>query len=110
VAQLWSLGSKTRTMSIKRKKFITLTLGVTESWGYDEHTLPMVLQLVDSSEPDYSMFTHAGVVANYLTSPRALKAIEDVITKAESLRDSDSRFVTLSIGLATVVSFSLLSA
>jgi hypothetical protein len=87
-------------MSIKRKKFITLTLGVTESWGYDEHTLPILLHLVDSSEPDYRMFTHAGVVANYQTSPRALKSVEEVITKTESLRGSDSRFATLGIGLA----------
>jgi hypothetical protein len=87
-------------VSIKRKRFITLTLGDTESWGYNEDTLPMLLRLVDSSSPDYRMFTHTGVVANYLTSPTALKAVEDVITKAESLRDSDSRFATLSIGLA----------
>jgi hypothetical protein len=46
------------------------------------------------------MFTHTGVVANYLTSLRALKAVEDVIARAESLRDSDPRFVNLGIGLA----------
>ena len=87
-------------MSIKRKRFITLTLGDTESWGWNEHTLPLLLQLVDSSSPDYRMFTHTGVVANYLTTPRALKTVEDVIARAESLRDSDSRFATLGIGLA----------
>jgi hypothetical protein len=36
----------------------------------------------------------------YLTSPRALRAVGEAITKAESLRDSDSRFATLGIGLA----------
>jgi len=87
-------------VSIKRKRFITLTLGDTETWGYNEDTLPMLLRLVDSSSPDYRMFTHTGVVANYLTAPRALKAVEEAITKAESLRDSDSRFATLGIGLA----------
>lgn len=60
----------------------------------------MLLQLVDSSSPDYRMFTHVGVVANYLTSPRALKAVEHAISRAESLRDSDSRFARLGIGLA----------
>jgi hypothetical protein len=87
-------------VSIKHKRFITLTLGDTESWGWDEHTLPMLLQLVDSSKPDYRMSTHTGIVANYLTSPRALKAVEDVIAGAESLRESDSQFATLGIGLA----------
>jgi len=87
-------------VSIKRKRFITLTLGDTESWGYNEDTLPMLLRLVDSSSPHYRMFTHTGVVANYLTSPVALKAVEEAIAKAESLRDSDTRFATLGIGLA----------
>jgi hypothetical protein len=87
-------------VSFKRKRFITLTLGDMESWGYNEETLPMLLQLADSSGPDYRMFTHTGVVANYLTSRRALKAMEEAITRAESLRASDSRFATLGIGLA----------
>jgi hypothetical protein len=87
-------------VSLKYKRFIVLTLGDTESWGYNEHTLPMLLQLVDSSGPDYRMFTHTGVVANYLTSKRALKAVEDIIARAETLRDKDPRFATLGIGLA----------
>ena len=60
----------------------------------------MLLRLVDSSEPDYRVFTHTGVVANYLTSSRALRAVEEAITKAECLRDSDLRFAKLGIGLA----------
>ena len=87
-------------MSIKRKRFITLTLGDTNSWGWNEHTLPMLLQLVDFSSPDYRMFTNIGVVANYLTSPRALRAVEEAIGRAESLRDNDLRFAALGIGLA----------
>jgi hypothetical protein len=83
-----------------RNRFITLTLGDMESWGCSAVTMPMLLRLVDSSSPDYRMFTHTGVVANYLTSRRALKAVEDAITQAEGLRDSDSRFATLGIGLA----------
>ena len=60
----------------------------------------MLLRLVDSSCPVYRMFTHTGVVANYLTSRRALRIVEDVITKAEFLRDHDARFASLGIGLA----------
>lgn len=88
------------SMSIKRKRFIVLTLGDTEAHSYDENTMPMLLRLVDSSKPDYRMFTHIGVVANYLTSPRALQAVEDVITQAEKLRDTDPRFARIGIGLA----------
>ena len=87
-------------MSFQRKKFIVLTLGDMESWGWDEQTLPLLLQLVDSSLPDYRMSTNAGVVANYLTSPRALQAVEQVIAGAERLRDQDPRFGRLGIGLA----------
>ncbi|HTL17032.1 MAG TPA: hypothetical protein VL793_07335 [Patescibacteria group bacterium] len=88
------------TMSLKHKRFITLTLGDLESCGYNEETLPILLQLVDSSGPDYRMFTHIGVVANYLTSPRAMKVVEDAIARIEHLRDNDPRFGTLGIGLA----------
>jgi hypothetical protein len=87
-------------MSSKHKRFITLTLCDTESWGYDEVTLPMLLQLVDSSAPDQRMFAPTDVTANYLTSRKALKTIEDIITKAEGLRDNDPRFATLGISLA----------
>lgn len=41
-----------------------------------------------------------GVVAYFLTSPQALAAVESLITQAGALRDTDSRFATLSIGLA----------
>ena len=85
---------------MKRKNFIVLTLGDADGWGYNEATLPLLLKLVDSSSPDYRMFLHTGVVANYLTSPQSLRAVEEVIAKAEKFRGTDSRFATLGIGLA----------
>ena len=87
-------------MSVKSKRFIVLILADTDDWGWNEETLPMLLQIVDSSEPDYRSFTHIAVVANYFTSSKALKAVENVIAAAERLRDSDSRFARLGIGLA----------
>ena len=60
----------------------------------------MLLQLIDSSKPDFRVWVHTGVLANYLTSARALTKVEEVIAKAEKLRDTDSRFATLGIGLA----------
>lgn len=87
-------------MSIKRKKFIVLALGDTESWGFNEETLPLLLQLVDSSCPDHRQFTHARVIAYYFSSPQTLRSVEGVVSQAEMLRDSDSRFVSLGIGLA----------
>jgi hypothetical protein len=95
-----TFGGETYTVSFQSKRFITLTLGDRESWGYNEETLPMLLRLVDSSSPDYRMFTHTGVVANYLTSRRALRMVEDAIAKAERLSETDPRFATLGIGLA----------
>ncbi|MFA5190476.1 MAG: hypothetical protein WC740_07120 [Verrucomicrobiia bacterium] len=87
-------------MSAKIKRFIVVSLSDSNSWGYNEHTLPLLLRLVDSSMPDARSFTHLGVVAYFLTSPQALVAVETLITQAGALRDSDSRFATLSIGLA----------
>ena len=87
-------------MSAKRKRFIILSLGDAESWGYDEHTIPVLLQLVDPSAPAARIFTNMGVVAYYLTSRRTVAVVEGVIAKAEALRDTDSQFATLGIGLA----------
>lgn len=98
-------------MSIKRKKFIVLTLGDTESWGFNEETLPLLLRLVDSSAPDHRQFSHAGVIAYYLSSRQALRQVENVVAQAEALRDADSRFGSLGIGLGEgemLVEFDLL--
>jgi len=84
----------------KRKEFIVLALGDKDSWGYNEHTLPLLLRLVDSSNPDVRDFTHFGIMAFYLPSRRALAAIKEVIASAEALRDGDPRFASLGIGLA----------
>jgi hypothetical protein len=87
-------------MNAKPKEFIVLAVGDKDSYGYDEHTLPLLVRLVDSSDPDARQFTHIGVVAYFLRSARAITAVEDIILRAESLRDTDERFATLGIGLA----------
>lgn len=87
-------------MSAKLKTFIVLAVGDKESWGYDEYTLPLLVQLIDSSDPDAREFTHTGVVAYYVRSNRTIAAVQEVLSRVESLRDSDRRFETLRIGLA----------
>ncbi len=87
-------------MGAKVKKFIVLCVGDKDAYGYDEHTLPLLLHLIDASTPDARIFTHTGVVAYYQICRHALGAIKDAVSRAERLRDSDSRFSTLGIGLA----------
>ncbi len=87
-------------MSANRKNFIVLAIGDRDSYGYDELTLPLLVELVDSSSPDARQFTHAGIVAYYLCSGHPIGDVESVLSKAESLRDTDPRFATLGIGLA----------
>ena len=87
-------------MSANRKHFIVLAVGDRDSYGYDEHTLPILVHLIDSASPDTRQFTHLGVVAYYLHSDRAIAAVESVLSKAESVRDTDPRFAALGIGLA----------
>jgi class 3 adenylate cyclase len=43
--------------------------------------------------------SHIGVVGFYLRSARAAAAVEQVISDAEKLRDSNKAFATLGIGL-----------
>lgn len=87
-------------MSAKRKEFIVLAVGDKDSYGYDECSLPLLVQLIDSSAPDAREFTHIGVLAYYMRSNRAIAAVQHVLLQAESLRDTDRRFETLGIGLA----------
>ncbi len=87
-------------MSAKRKEFIVLALGDRDDWGYNEESLPGLVKLVDSSAPDSRMFTHLGVMAYYLASRRSVAAVRKVVEQLEVLRDGDTRFASLGIGLA----------
>jgi hypothetical protein len=87
-------------MRAARKEFVVVALGDRNAYGYDEHTLPILLRLMESSAPDARLSSHRGVVGYYLPSSRAIAAILDLVSAAETLRDSDSRFASLGIGSA----------
>jgi hypothetical protein len=89
-------------VSAKTKRFIVVCLGDTDSasLGYDEETLPVLWDLAATSKPAARIFNHRGAVTYYISSRRAVVAVEALIAKAETLRDTDSRFATLGIGLA----------
>jgi hypothetical protein len=87
-------------MNVKEERFIVLSLGDTDSWGYNEHTLPMLIQLVDEYNPDARFFSRTGVVGYFFTSQSALKRVEEIVENAEKLRKEDERFSTLGIGVA----------
>lgn len=72
----------------------------TDSIGYDEDTLPILWELAASSKPAARSFNHRGAVTYYVSSPQAVATVEALVAKAEALRDTDSRFGTLGIGLA----------
>ena len=75
-------------------------LGDTNSYGYDEHALPVLLALADSYSPDYRVFTQTGVVVHFLTSKKKFEQARQLVASAESLRTSDARFSDLGIGVS----------
>ena len=96
----WAFGGETFTVSVRRKRFITLTLG-------DRNRGATMSRRYRCSSA--SWIRHRRIIAcslilvllrTYLTSRRALRMVEDVIAKAEGLREGDPRFATLGIGLA----------
>jgi hypothetical protein len=89
-------------VSAKTKRFIVVCLGDTDtdSLGYDEDTLPLLWELAAPSKPVARTFNGKGTVTYYVSSRRAFAAVETLVAKAEALRDSDSRFAKLGIGLA----------
>ncbi len=87
-------------MSGQRKEFIVLALGDRDGEGFSEGVHLRLLQLIDSSAPDTRVCSPRGFVAFYLLSLRAVAAVEQVISDAETLRDSEQAFASLGIGLA----------
>jgi hypothetical protein len=87
-------------MGAKTKRFIVVSVGDTGGYGYDEHTLPVLLNLVDSHRPDHRQFTHTGVVGYFRSSKKGLEVVRVLISEAERLRREDLRFDALNIGVA----------
>jgi hypothetical protein len=87
-------------MGAARKEFVGVALGDRDAHGYDEHTLSILLRLMESSAPDVQLSTHCGVMGYYLSSGRAIAAVSELVSAAETLRDGDSRFASLGIGLS----------
>lgn len=89
-----------KAVGAKQTRFIVLCVGDKDSHGYNEDTLPLLLQIVDASKPDARIFTHTGVVGYFGFSSGSVEAVESAVLRAEQLRDLDPRFSTLGIGLA----------
>jgi len=87
-------------VSAVRKDFVVVALGDREGNGYDEHTLPILVRVMESSKPDAQLSTHRGVIVYYLKSPETIAAVSDFISAVETLRDTDPRFASLGIGIA----------
>ena len=87
-------------MAAKHKRFIVLMLTDRANYGFDEHTLPPLIALMDSASPDQRQFWHSCVTGYFLTSRDALSRVQSVIDQAVRLRNADSRFSSLGIGLA----------
>ena len=87
-------------MRAKAERFIVVSVGDTGGYGYDEHTLPILLTLVDSHRPDHRHFTHTGVLGCFRTSRKKLETVRVLLSEAERLRFGDSRFDSLKIGVA----------
>jgi class 3 adenylate cyclase len=87
-------------VSGQRREFIVLAMGDRESQGHDEAAQLRLFQLIDSSAPDSCISSRIGIVGFYVRSARSVAAVEQVISDAEKLRDSNKAFATLGIGLA----------
>jgi len=87
-------------MSVKEKRFIVVMLTDLDDFGFNEHTLPPLIRLMDAAQPDFRNAVHTGIVGYFLTSPDALNRIRPMIEFAAALRNEDKRFESLGIGLA----------
>ena len=89
-------------MPAKRKEFIVVMLGDRAGDGFGERTLPPLLALVDSVSPDYrEVLPPRGIAAFFIASSVAAQKEDQLVTAAEQLRSSDSRFESLGIGISS---------
>jgi class 3 adenylate cyclase len=89
-------------MPAKRKTFIVVILGDRTGEGFDETTLPPLVALIASAWPDYrEVIVPRGVAAFFIASAGAAQRADQLVTAAEQLRTSDSRFESLGIGISS---------
>ena len=89
-----------KIMSAKPKRFIVISIGGTGGYGYDEQTLPVLLRLAESHNPDHWVSINTGIVSHFRTSKRNFLAVQKLVAEVESLKISDPRFSDLKIGVA----------
>jgi class 3 adenylate cyclase len=88
-------------MPAKRKAFIVVMLGDRAGEGFDETSLPPLVDLIDSASPDLrQLLIPRGVAGYFLASSAATHRADRVVAAAERLRQSDTRFETLGIGVS----------
>jgi hypothetical protein len=86
-------------MSAKSKLFIIVA--ISDPWGFNEKTLPLLLQLVDKSKPDFGDWCHSGVTAFFKKSKTSMKRAADLLSAFQDLRSKDERFNETGIGQTT---------
>jgi len=88
-------------MAAKRTAFIVVMLGDRSGDGFDESTLPPLVELMDSAAPDYrQLLSPRGVAGYFLASSAAAQRADRVVAAAEQLRQSTTRFESLGIGIS----------
>jgi class 3 adenylate cyclase len=89
-------------MPAKRTAFIVVMLGDRSGEGFDETTLPPLVDLMDSASPDYrQLLSPRGVAGYFVASSAAVERADQLIAAAEQLRQSSTRFETLGIGISS---------
>jgi class 3 adenylate cyclase len=88
-------------MLAKRKAFIVVMLGDRTGEGFDETSLPLLVDLMDSASPDYrQLLSRRGVAGYFVASSDAAERADRLVAAAEQLRQSATRFESLGIGIS----------
>jgi class 3 adenylate cyclase len=76
-------------------------LGDRTGAGFDETSLPALVELIDSASPDYrQLLSPRGVAGYFVASSAAAHRADRVVAAAEQLRQSATRFEDLGIGIS----------
>jgi class 3 adenylate cyclase len=88
-------------MSAKRKAFIVVMLGDRTGDGFDETSLPPLVDLIDSASPNFrQLLVPRGVAGYFVASAAAAERADRVVAAAEQLRQPGTPFERLGIGIS----------
>lgn len=86
-------------MPADRNRFIILALADRDGWGWNEHTAPPLVALLEEFKTDGIYMTLSVIFGCFSMSGVGLERVHTAVAYAETMRSHDKRLASLGIGV-----------